>query len=549
MTLLYKMPAKYIEQAHVLVIEDQPLAQSTMRQALEKIGLQNLAFAEHAHSAIALCQTQQFDVILCSFNLGRDKDGYQLYDELKSKRIIKPSTGFIFISAETSPSLVHSVLELQPDDFLAKPFTPKELSDRINRVLRRKAELQDIYQLIDDENHSKAIKLIDEKLNESALSPYSPILLRLKGESLLRAKRIAEAITFFKSALSMQKFVWAKVGLVEALIRNNEFSNALGLLEVMLQRSETRLVALALLGELEAFLKHFEKAQSYLSEAAELAPRNLKRQDTLATVAKINHDYEQSFKARRDILKFAKHSIYEKPDIYLNVARAGVDFALTTDQPEVINRLTRQSMESLNELKKQFPNADTQEQIDVLNARIHYLKDERQKAQQLIAQIETDDMPIRSIESALDKAKAFHELGLLDKSKALFAKITEHCKKHSQDETLLYYLEQEQKERQDITLGPKDLNNQAVELYQRGQYSAALAAFNDAFRIMPNNISIALNLLQTMLDAQKQGATTINSTLVKRAVATISKHDLQQEQAERFAKISDQLVNLGVRLD
>ncbi|MGO3300525.1 MAG: response regulator [Pseudoalteromonas sp.] len=66
---------------------------------------------------------ENFDLIVCSFNLTKRQDGYQLYEELRFKRLIKHSTGFIFISAQTYNPLVHSVLELQPDDFLVKPFT------------------------------------------------------------------------------------------------------------------------------------------------------------------------------------------------------------------------------------------------------------------------------------------------------------------------------------------------------------------------------------------------------------------------------------------
>ena len=106
------MPAKIFSNAKILIVEEQPLAQSYMKQSLEGLGFRQLRFAEHANSAKEQCQIEQFDLIVCSFNLSKQQDGYQLYEELKMKRLIKNSTGFIFISAETSGSLVHSVLEL-----------------------------------------------------------------------------------------------------------------------------------------------------------------------------------------------------------------------------------------------------------------------------------------------------------------------------------------------------------------------------------------------------------------------------------------------------
>ena len=50
----------------------------------------------------------------------------------------------------------------------------------------------------------------------------------------------------------------------------------------------------------------------------------------------INHDYEKSYLTQKDIATFAKHSIHDHPDVYLNAARAGIDFALTTDQTDQI---------------------------------------------------------------------------------------------------------------------------------------------------------------------------------------------------------------------
>ena len=202
------MPAKIFSKAKILIVEEQPLAQSYMKQSLEGLGFRQLRFAEHAIAAKEQCQIDQFDLIVCSFNLSKHQDGYQLYEELKMKRLIKNSTGFIFISAETSGSLVHSVLELQPDDFLVKPFTINELKNRIEKVLLRKSNLHQIYQLIDDGNDSKAIKQIDTLLQNKG-SSYSAILLRLKGDALLRLKRFEDAKTFFKSVLYIQKFTWA----------------------------------------------------------------------------------------------------------------------------------------------------------------------------------------------------------------------------------------------------------------------------------------------------------------------------------------------------
>jgi DNA-binding response OmpR family regulator len=542
------MPTKIFSKAKILIVEEQPLAQSYMKQSLEGLGFRQLRFAEHAIAAKEQCQVEQFDLIVCSFNLSKHQDGYQLYEELKVKRYIKSSTGFIFISAETSGSLVHSVLELQPDDFLVKPYTIYELKNRIEKVLMRKYHLQRVYQLIDDDNDSKAIKHIDELLQNKS-NTYSAILLRLKGNALLRLKRNEDAKAFFKSVLNIQKFTWAKVGLVEALIANNEHILAQRMLKTMLQRNETRLVALDLLGRLEVKLNQFDEAQAFFSQAVNIAPRNISRQKALSHVSLLNHDYEKNYLTQKDIANYAKHSIHDHPDVYLNAARAGIDFALTTDQSDQVNRISRQTNQYLNDLKQQFPNSNNQTQIDVLNARLHYLKDEHQKAKALIEQLDESDTQIRSVDGALDKAKAFHELGFHNKAQMLFNQIITHCERHPtvSDPVYVRYIQQQQTERRDIKMGPKELNNHAVSHFNKGQLNVALEAFTQAFRVMPKNASIALNLLQCLFDNNGQGQS-FNLVLAKKCYRLLCKHTLEDEQAARFEKIKARAAKMNLQL-
>lgn len=529
--------------AHILIIEEQPLALSYMKQSLERLGYRRLRFAENAVVAKTLCKEDAFDLIICAFNLSKHQDGYQLYEELKVNKLIKGATGFIFISAETSGALVHSVLELHPDDFLVKPFNTLELKSRIERVVKRKRALKDIFQLMDDENYSKAVKMIDTKL--ASQQGYAAVLLRLKGDALLLQQQYEQAKAFFKSVLDIQKFTWARIGLVEALIGNNEHNLAHRMLKTLLERTETRLVAYDLLGQLEIKLNQFEQAQEYLSAATTMAPRNLERQESLSQVAQINHDYEQTYLAKRDIAKFARHSVHDNPEIYLNAARAGIDYALTTDQGEQISRVTRQTTKYLNDLKKQFPDAQQQTQVDVLNARLHYLKDEHHKAKMLIEQLVIDDSPIRSIDGALDQAKAYHELGFHTQAQALFNKIIDHCERYPErrSELQLKSVIQQQSERRDLRMGPRELNNHAVEKFKQGNYLLALEAFTQAFRVMPKNRSIALNLLQCLYEGSTRQGMTFNQQLANKCVSLLEQADLDAEMSERFEKIKQKYIN------
>ena len=261
----------------------------------------------------------------------------------------------------------------------------------------------------------------------------------------------------------------------------------------------------------------------------------------------INHDYECSYNAQKEIANFARYSIHDSPEVYLNAARAGIDFALATDQHEQIQKITRQTQQYLSDLKKQFPNAINQTQVDVLNARMHYLKDEHKKARHLMEQLE-DEPVIRSVDAALDKAKAFHELGFQHKAQALFSQIIDHCERHQtqEDPVMMHYLHQQHDERKDITMGPKELNNHAVKQFNKGELDVALEAFSQAFRVMPKNASIALNLLQCLADATGKKGITFNTNLAKKCMSVLQSAELDSEQLTRFDKLLAQMKEMGL---
>jgi hypothetical protein len=105
------------------------------------------------------------------------------------------------------------------------------------------------------------------------------------------------------------------------------------------------------------------------------------------------------------------------------------------------------------------------------------------------------------------------------------------------DTTYLRYIQQQQSERRDIKMGPKELNNHAVTQFNRGQLNTALEAFTQAFRVMPRNPSIALNLLQCLFDSTKQKGGTFNLVIAKKCYALLSNSTLQPDQSQRLDKI------------
>ncbi|MBN7820973.1 response regulator [Bowmanella yangjiangensis] len=532
------MDAKLAKTCRVLIIDEQVLAQGYIKYSLEELGFRDITYVDKANAALKIIEEEHFDLIVCSYNLKKDQDGYYLYDQLKNSHALPLTTAFIFISADTNSELVHSIIELQPDDFLAKPFSVKDLDKRLSRVLKRKKVLNPIYRLMDKDDFVNALDAIEEFLTRPEFAEFFPLALKTKGELLLACDKAREAKEFYHAVINVQPFTWARLGLVNALIKLDEDEEAEKLILQLAFKPDSQLVAYDLLCGLNVKLQDFESALEAILMAAEISPRNLRRHRVAINLSRLTHDYETQFEAAKRIVKFAKHSIHDMPQNYINVARAGIDFAMTADEQETSN-LIKQANDYIRQFQQAFPKSELQEQIKVVNARLLYLQDEKERARALVEQLSEEPNQSQDLEDLLDKAKAFHTLGLYDRCQNVLDEIERRCRLTPEHgELFLHYIQQEKREKAEIRQTPKELNNSAVDFYQSGQLEEALKAFRQAYSLMPKNPSIALNLLQAIaMKVREQGLSEGAASMVERCILTIENGKLNDEQEERYLKV------------
>lgn len=524
------------------MIDDRNLVKSYIRYALDSVANENFYFANAAQQALLMCRDRRFDLIVCTLDLGGDTDGFVLFDELKTKKLITPTTAFIVVSAETSPELVYGVLEKQPDDFLVKPFTLQQLSSRIHRVMRIKLALRPIYELLDAKQYLTAIQKIEALAAKDEFSQWIPALLRLKGDAYLQLKDVKNGLSFFDSILELQGFVWAKLGRIKCLLSLKRYKSAAAELDELIKKPETKLAALDLMSEIHIQHNKFNHAQQLLEEAAGLSPLNVDRQSKLLDVCRMTHDYEQQAQTANQLLNMTKNTFHRSPELFMKIARTGLDFANRSYDNEASARVIKLCNQSITELKKQFPE-EQEEQLQIITARLLHVQDEQEKAKELVRTFVNRNAEIDDIEDALDKAKSFHELGFYTQSDRLFKKISSHCEQHQNNDPMLgAYLKQEQLERAAVQADPKALNNTAVFNYNRRNFTEALNAFRQAFLLMPKNANIALNLLQTIGEGKEINKKSKEVTqLIKQTYRLLSQEQLTKDQIERFEKVCEKL--------
>ena len=116
----------------VLIVDDEEMIREVLREYVEFEG--NEAFeAEDGMEAVRLCRENDYDVILMDVMMPH-LDGFSEVKEIKKVKDIP----VIMLSARGEEYDKLFAFELGVDDYVTKPFSPKEVMARIHAVTKRR---------------------------------------------------------------------------------------------------------------------------------------------------------------------------------------------------------------------------------------------------------------------------------------------------------------------------------------------------------------------------------------------------------------------------
>ena len=135
----------------ILIVEDEPAIVDNIQYALETEGFETVSVFSGT-PVIPLLAKETVDLIILDIGLP-DMNGLELCKEIRKTL----STPIIFLTARTDEIDRVVGLEIGADDYISKPFSPKELSARVKAVLRRTQNLTtpDLFTQVFQVNESK----------------------------------------------------------------------------------------------------------------------------------------------------------------------------------------------------------------------------------------------------------------------------------------------------------------------------------------------------------------------------------------------------------
>jgi len=116
----------------ILVVEDEPAIATGLKDDLELDGY-HVDVAQDGVAAMDAVARKPYDLVLLDIMLPK-KDGFSVCRELRASGVRTP---IILLTARGEEADKIRGLNLGADDYVTKPFSPRELNARIQAVLRR----------------------------------------------------------------------------------------------------------------------------------------------------------------------------------------------------------------------------------------------------------------------------------------------------------------------------------------------------------------------------------------------------------------------------
>ncbi len=523
----------------ILIIEDYRVMRKSIKDMLYTLGAQYIFEAENSSAALSAMSKQKFDIILCDYNLGAGKNGQQILEEAKYKKLISFQTIFIVITAHQTPDFVLSTIENKPDEYLAKPFNAQQLNRRIEKSYSRKQTFAFVEQEIEKGNLARAVANCDQLINKSTQSIRSQ-LFRLRADLAIKTGDFDTATAIYEQTLEQREILWARLGTGIIAYYQNDYEKAVLIFSEIIAHNPMSMECYDWLAKSYEALDQLSDAEKILLRATEISPQSFLRQKKLAVLADKAGSLDIAEKAFEAVSELGQHSVHQSASDYSGLAKvyskqqknkealqvlndmnnqfehqpeaelrsASLETVIYQDMGEI--DLSEQAFQKVPKIHHQLKDRTPKDlQIDV--AKACYLNNENELADEIVSVL---------IHNHIDEDHVIDDIRLMQKE----------IGKENHSEEIIHQT------RQQLI----DINNKGVELFQQGQIKEAYAIFEKAVKKMPHNKSIIYNMAKISIHNLKiAGITHENLLLAHRYV----------QKAKQIGVASDKLGSLKVEFE
>ena len=489
------MDNKTLENQRVLIVDDQRAFQLMFKGILYSMGATNVAFSPTGEQALAKCTNVNYDILFVDYHLGIGKNGKQLLEDLREKKLLAPHSIFMLVTGENTVPMVMSAVELEPDDYLVKPFSQSVLRSRIQRIQRKKAQLSAIYQALYDDDAAQVVDLCLQELSRD--SRYQQFCRRVLVENLLLLKRYSEAEQILQTSLSQRRNGWALLLQARLCFEQQRFEESLLLCQEAIDDNRYFAEAYDIQARNHLAIGNTEAAFNSILAAAEIAPYSMARQYLVLDIARQLDNLPQQVSASKQLYEITRRSIKQDIIHLLNYIRTVIDAAIRTPEPAQRNRYLQEVSLALQRVKRDEGmtreiNFDLFEAL--CQARLESLSGAQYQAKKTFAAV-AEQLPEQH-QILPDAIFLLNQIGEFEQASTLAKLMPVELMNNPLLKTL-FSEQQDFVDQKQQQFG--ELNKAGINSYKEGNFSAAIKQFEAALELAPMNTGCALNLIQASI--------------------------------------------------
>lgn len=341
-----ELDREFYRKLRFLVIDDQAAARQSLRTCAQTMGAFSVDFSASYQDAIGRVKRTQPDVILCDYNLGDGRSGQLLLEELRRTDALPDETVFIMVTAEKSYEHVVAAVELGPDDYIIKPFSPDRLKFRLDRALKRRHFFEPLYRAKRERDFERGEAFVAEHRESEAGQPYRFELMRQSAELQLLKGDTAAAQAAYEAILALHPFPWAKAGMARVFLQQNRLQEARETVDAVVDGAPMYFDAFDLKTRICMEMGDYAEAQRTVEETSRRTTRNYTRKRLLADAAMRNGDAEVARAAMADVIQNDVTPGAVSVEDHLMLVRSHLEAGEVLEAEEAIRKIRQQQLET-----------------------------------------------------------------------------------------------------------------------------------------------------------------------------------------------------------
>ena len=481
----------------ILILDDMSSVRSALRHIFASMGAMKVDLAADGDEALRRMSSVTYDIILCDYNLGEGRDGMQVLEEAKQRRLVGLNTVFIMITGEASLAMVLGVVEYRPDEYLIKPITRQMLEERLDPVVARKVVLADIERAVRDGDLTKAVAMAGAQLQ--AQPTHSLDLLRVRAELLLRLGQFEAAGESFEAAGRIRETFWVKLGRGQVRYYAGDYTNAAQIFQTLIAENKMNTEAYDWLARVHQATGNHEAAKEALATAAQISPRSILRAQALGTLCLRVGDTATAEQAYRNAVRLGRFSVHRDASDNAHLSRVFMERGNSKEATRVIKEARKQyASDGKATLALAVAEASAYQQLGLGDAATKAMAEANNAYR-----ASGGDLPP---DLAMELAKLCHIHGNDEQASAI---MSDTVNRHVEDTSLMEKAKEaynamgmaQAGEQLISTLWAKvaAANNEGVRLVREGRLNEAIVLLEKAAREMPRNPTINMNAARVLL--------------------------------------------------